>query len=1385
MRVNNLKSKTHLLLLVVFLFNLMIFSCSDDKVEVPNTDDKEDEKDEEPTTTDKEFIVYDMLSYVDKPDLSSKMLSDIGAFHRAELMKNDDDGKLSVDINTMSALSELIAIKGNTTISLNYETNIENGNITDKEIGALSKQVYDYLRFKNSKLKISSYSSPVVNLSSFRYENKDMDEEKLLVQWRKLNERRWSSFHGDYYSPVAFINTPDFESWSKDLKIMIDEIKEKGGKRKIYIFLSPQYEFINNNPHSNKFIEPAIFKKMLDVAYELADGVILSNSTTEVNEQPVSWDDTELQSVFKITEEFIESHKDDIALEVAEGIKENEPVERTSFMLFHSINFESTPDLSMYNMTKVHVATEEQLSNSEVNGVSEPDVQKIEQFAVQALENPDSPVLINLINSWIHSKNSDNEAVKNRFKLINESFKAINKSSQLMFHNVGPASISANRLDESKDENDVLYSWFMNSAYPTRALKEYADAIVPAVFAIDDNVEVWKKDFNMMITEAKVGNKSNKPIYVYLWTNYFNSKEEYPFFDQANEPIKEDTFYEMLETIYDHCDGAIIVSNDLQNNPTVWDDDMGIAKAISRFYEKHKDVIGEAPSEGDPSKEFAIFDAMSYPGKPSLEPEGIMPVYLIYETHLTKPRADNPDRVDLDIDKVAVVAELSAEFPNVMVSTDVEDWWTLDQYEMSNRFSAIFDKFREKNPSVTIGNYSIGPSALCVTRYYDAGKTDDGVLVANWRKRNETRWKTLESADVAFPVAYIAEPNVDSWERDLKIATDEVRKYSDKKIYVYIWPQYYDKPDSPHFRKFVSPEIWTRMLEAAYKYSDGVILWSSTKDEFDELARWKRPELQAMWQATKSFMNKHSANMVKPKPEPERIFIDNPNKKFKMFSSFSYAGTPNLASLGLNNIKIVSEQELSNGILSADNIYEPETSKIESLAREVASTPSLPVFISGGTWIRDRTTNPQAMIDRHRNVSSAFKNQNSENPLSFSNVGPTSLSGIRTTGSNFFTNMASWKSTTNILRPLREHVDVLVPASYILDDNITLWKREFYLTIKDAKINNPGKPIYAHFYTDYFNQTENFENAYKPIKESTFTEMLEAAFKICDGIILTNLKSGTWNDQLGFAKSLEKFASKHKTNIVFPEQSTPDDDPDNIIVNGSFENPISPAVFESTYQNIDYMSFVNLGGFFDSMSRTTSPNLDAPVPVGNYEWFERGTTQSQCRTQIDHLNARSGTKSAFIWNIGGNTSNATAGPKGWNYHNLAQRVSLDDSKKYEFSFYAKAIDPAVFAIDNTITEVVVGIISSTDAKPNHNFTYFQRVPIQKNTDWKKISVTLDLPAIIADPEGHGVPSDIRALDFSFESSAVFISVGTNWDDVEGKTLQARLNVDDVRLVQVD
>lgn len=208
-------------------------------------------------------------------------------------------------------------------------------------------------------------------------------------------------------------------------------------------------------------------------------------------------------------------------------------------------------------------------------------------------------------------------------------------------------------------------------------------------------------------------------------------------------------------------------------------------------------------------KQFLIYDAMSYIGKPDLSHYGLQPVYLMYEVTLTKKHSDHSSKVILDFNKIEKQAKLASLFPRTMISTDIEQWYyepSLTDQEIEQRFDTLFSYFRQKiSPNITIGNYGAAPTALCVHRYYHSKMSEDSILMT-WRKSNKKRWAALKYADVAQPSLYIAEPNIESWIKDLQITVKEIKKhYPNKKIIAYIWPQYYDKKDSPYYKQFISP----------------------------------------------------------------------------------------------------------------------------------------------------------------------------------------------------------------------------------------------------------------------------------------------------------------------------------------------------------------------------------------------------------------------------------------------------------------------------------------------------------------------------------------------------------------------------------------------------
>ena len=99
------------------------------------------------------------------------------------------------------------------------------------------------------------------------------------------------------------------------------------------------------------------------------------------------------------------------------------------------------------------------------------------------------------------------------------------------------------------------------------------------------------------------------------------------------------------------------------------------------------------------TKQFFIFDAISYIGKPDLSQDGLQPVYLMYEVTLTKKESDHSSKVILDFNKIERQARLASLFPETMISTDIEQWYyepSLTDQEIEQEFNTLFSYFRQK-----------------------------------------------------------------------------------------------------------------------------------------------------------------------------------------------------------------------------------------------------------------------------------------------------------------------------------------------------------------------------------------------------------------------------------------------------------------------------------------------------------------------------------------------------------------------------------------------------------------------------------------------------------------------------------------------------------------
>ena len=811
------------------------------------------------------------------------------------------------------------------------------------------------------------------------------------------------------------------------------------------------------------------------------------------------------------------------------------------------------------------------------------------------------------------------------------------------------------------------------------------------------------------------------------------------------------------------------------------------------------------------TKEFCIYNAMSYDGKPDEETflkDKISPISLIYEAFLLG------DDKELDMEKVQTQIDLVKVTGGNTVSTDIEEWYSSKTGdEMKAGFTTLFDKFKEAIPGCNIGNYGIPVSDLNVLRYNPnmAGKTEDEII-ARWKSGSEKRMKVAEVCDVLYPSLYAMNPDIARYVQDLDITVNYIREnFPNKKIVGYLWPQYYNLASNEYYQQFISKDDWTTILEACYERLDGVIIWSHGKDENNVPVKWSDPRVQEIYAATKAFISKHYDNI--------KIDVANGSgegdytrvpEEFTMWEDLNFTNTPDdLLKFGLQPINYAVETVFSEKD-PVDGVYEPILPRITKLGESVTRT----VLINPKSWISDRSTNNAAMVERFKNIYETFKAANSTAPIGYVGIGPTQLTQLAG-WSDYETDFArkdSWlRYAVEPTRVLRQYADALYVDVTMIDDDLDFWKSDCSLVFEEARRELPaGKKIYACIGAVYYGNRKLescYVDIFKPIKEETWLEALEYLYLRCDGIvILGNCPESDpveYSESIGMMKATKTFYENHKSVIdktlpdspisgseipVFSDEDQPPVEYRESIVNGGFEDELVPSSTDPAVHGTALVRPLRLAGFFDRTAQTTFPKVTSGTTVPDGTWFHRcnnnkwfwftyidDTSMTYSGSDAQTPIAHTGTKSAVLYpTVCANTSYfADHADNLEHLFSLAQTLALDDSKVYELTFWYNRPTTAWQNQANNIEELIVGIVSSTGANKNTDTTYEQTITLDKSGEWVKCSVTFDLPEIIGNNPG-----------ISFNKCAIhFNPVPVTGPD--GGILKCIVNIDDVTLEEAN
>ena len=238
-------------------------------------------------------------------------------------------------------------------------------------------------------------------------------------------------------------------------------------------------------------------------------------------------------------------------------------------------------------------------------------------------------------------------------------------------------------------------------------------------------------------------------------------------------------------------------------------------------------AIGLAAFASRAERSFTIFDNLFYRGKPNVAREGLVAANILYENAIWPRREDfgtlpsrsafeaivrlhiaNPGPLVIDIEQLPLKGAPEAARHNMETLAKLADW------------------AHEATPGKVIGFYGtntlsrVAPADLPYAR------------------------ELARHVDAFFPPMYTFDDDRAAWEKRAQAAAAEARALGPgKPVYFYLWPQYHD--GTPRQFQFIDAGYWKFQLETAYRYSDGIVLWSPSRYVWQDSTGW--------WSATQKF----------------------------------------------------------------------------------------------------------------------------------------------------------------------------------------------------------------------------------------------------------------------------------------------------------------------------------------------------------------------------------------------------------------------------------------------------------------------------------------------------------------------------------------------------
>jgi hypothetical protein len=261
----------------------------------------------------------------------------------------------------------------------------------------------------------------------------------------------------------------------------------------------------------------------------------------------------------------------------------------------------------------------------------------------------------------------------------------------------------------------------------------------------------------------------------------------------------------------------------------------------------------------DIPRNFRVFDALLFLGKPSLSDHGFEAIEVNGTSFWPAGRPAN------QASEVAIRA-----YARQLVGRSVQllcldiEHWPMYPHADSAAAEATIDKLieiarwiRAEAPGIKLGFYALPP-----IRDYWTPVQGKAAAILKWTNYNTRLARLAAEVDVIFPSLYTfyEDQSGKAFQRYAQANIQLAKQYG-KPVYVFLWPQYHES-NKRVGGQLISGAFWRRQLEAAYERADGIVIWGGWKENWDDDSAW--------WRSTQDFLLEKG--LVRP-PAPASVQV--------------------------------------------------------------------------------------------------------------------------------------------------------------------------------------------------------------------------------------------------------------------------------------------------------------------------------------------------------------------------------------------------------------------------------------------------------------------------------------------------------------------------------